>query len=374
MGASDSIYCKITMKCGESMNKVTDITIIIPSLNPDEKLVNTINGILDKGFRKIVVVDDGSDELHKEPFKYAESKGCKLLVHEVNKGKGRALKTAFEYCLKDSACIGVITVDGDGQHSAEDIYRCGEAMLAHNNSRVILGCRDFSDKTVPFKSKYGNNITRFVFLVLCGIKISDTQTGLRAIPATFLKQMLTYKGERFEYETNMLLEMKAQGIPFSEIKIATIYLEENASTHFNPLKDSIKIYKVILKYSISSGASAIIDLMLFYVALHVMERIGIEKSEQVVWVSTIAARVVSSVCNYFMNQKVVFKSVSSKSFIRYYILCIVQMFLSAGTVSVLSALCSAGKTGKLIIKLITDTCLFFVSFGIQREWVFKRKE
>ena len=114
--------------------------------------------------------------------------------------------------------------------------------------------------------------------------------------------------------------------------------------------------------------------MLFYAALHVMERIGIEKSEQVVWISTIAARVVSSVCNYFMNQKVVFKSATSKSFIRYYILCIVQMLLSAGTVSVLSALCSAGKTGKLIIKLITDTCLFFVSFGIQREWVFKRKE
>lgn len=355
------------------MSKVTDITVIIPSLNPDQKLINTIDSIIAKGFSKIVVVDDGSDELHKEPFEYAEKKGCKLLVHEVNKGKGRALKTAFEYCIEDSDCQGVITVDGDGQHSAEDIYRCGEAMLDSNNDKVILGCRDFGEKGVPFKSKYGNNITRFAFLVLCGIKISDTQTGLRAIPAKFLKAMTEYKGERFEYETNMLLEMKAQGIPFSEVKIETIYLDDNASTHFNPLKDSIKIYKVILKYSISSGASAIIDLLLFYILLYILEGFGIENSEQIVLISTVTARVISSVCNYLINRKVVFRSAAPKSFIRYYALCIIQMLLSAGVVAALSVLFAAGKTGKLIIKLITDTCLFFASFGVQREWVFKKK-
>ena len=254
---------------------VTDITIIVPSLNPDEKLIGTLDGIIKKGFKKIVVVDDGSDEQHKKPFEYAKKQGCTVLVHEVNKGKGRALKTAFEYCLKDSECAGVITVDGDGQHAPNDIYKCGEAMLLHNNQQVILGCRDFSEDHVPFKSRYGNWITRFAFFALCGIKLSDTQTGLRAIPAQFLQAMLAYKGERFEYETNMLLEMKTQGIPFSEVKIETIYLDENASTHFHPFRDSFKIYKIIFKYSISSGASAIIDLLLFYIALYVLEFMGI---------------------------------------------------------------------------------------------------
>ncbi len=355
--------------------KVTDITIIVPSLNPDEKLCRTLDGILEKGFRKIIVVDDGSDKVHKKPFEYAAEKGCTVLVHEVNKGKGRALKTAFEYCLTCPDCIGVITVDGDGQHGAEDIYNCGEAMLRYKNQQVILGCRDFSEENVPFKSKYGNNITRFAFRALCGIKISDTQTGLRAIPAEFLKAMTEYKGERFEYETNMLLEMKTQGIPFSEVKIETIYLDDNASTHFHPWRDSFKIYKIIIKYSLSAGASALIDLLLFYIALQAFELFGIstgDTAEVTVVLATIIARVFSSLFNYSVNRKVVFRSASRNSFIKYYVLCVVQMLVSAVLVAGLSNLCAAGNFGKLVIKLIADTCLFFVSFGIQREWVFKK--
>ncbi len=355
---------------------VTDITIIIPSLNPDEKLIGTLNGILSQGFKNIIVVDDGSDAQHKEPFRYAEEKGCTVLVHEVNKGKGRALKTAFEYCLGRSDCLGVITVDGDGQHAAEDIIRCGQNMLDCENKQVILGCRDFSQEDVPFKSRYGNNITRFAFRLLCGIKISDTQTGLRAIPAEFLPAMVQYKGERFEYETNMLLEMKSQGIPFSEVKIATIYLDENASTHFHPFRDSFKIYKIIFKYSISSGASAVLDLLLFYLVLQVLELAGIDtmrNGDVAVVTATVAARIASSLFNYFVNRKVVFQSASANSFVRYYILCIVQMLTSAVLVAVLSSLFAAGKLGKTVIKLMVDTCLFFVSFGIQREWVFKKR-
>lgn len=359
-----------------SERKVTDITIVLPSLNPDEKLVRTLDGILQKGFHKIVVVDDGSDADHKKPFEYAREKGCTVLVHEVNKGKGRALKTAFEYCMTCPDCIGVITADGDGQHGANDIYNCGEAMLQHHNEHVILGCRDFSEENVPFKSKYGNNITKFAFRTLCGIKISDTQTGLRAIPAEFLKAMAEYKGERFEYETNMLLEMKTQGIPFSEVKIETIYLEDNASSHFHPWRDSFKIYKIILKYSLSAGASAIIDLLLFYIALHIFELFGIsttENAQLTVVLSTVIARVVSSLFNYSVNRKVVFRSSSRNSFIKYYILCVAQMCVSAALVAGLSSLGVTGKIGKLLIKLVVDTCLFFLSFGIQREWVFKEK-
>lgn len=360
-----------------SEKKVTDITIIIPSLNPDEKLKGTIDGILAKGFHDIVVVDDGSDEQHKTPFEYAREQGCHVLVHEVNKGKGRALKTAFLHCLSQPDCIGVITVDGDGQHAPEDIYNCGKAMLEKNGKSVILGCRDFSEDNVPFKSRYGNNITKFAFRVLCGIKISDTQTGLRAIPARFLQEMTEYKGERFEYETNMLLEMKSHGIPFSEVKIATIYLEENVSTHFNPWKDSIRIYKIIFKYSICSGASAIIDLLMFYAALHILELLGMDAAwnpHLTVVLATVAARIISSLFNYLMNRKVVFRSAAKNSFWKYYALCIVQMGASAALVAGLSAPFATGKLGKTVIKLIVDTCLFFISFGIQREWVFKKKE
>lgn len=358
--------------------KVTEITIIIPSLNPDDKFIKTLDGILEKGFQKLVVVDDGSDGEHKEPFQYAKEKGCTVLVHEVNKGKGRALKTAFEYCLSCKDCIGVITVDGDGQHTPEDIYHCGQEMLARNNQNVILGCRDFAAENVPFKSKYGNNITRFAFRFLCGIKISDTQTGLRAIPAEYLEAMLGYKGERFEYETNMLLEMKSQGIPFSEVKIETVYLDDNASTHFHPWKDSLRIYKIIFKYGLSAGASSVIDLLLFYLALSVLELLHLDISlttEVTVLAATVFARIISSLFNYSVNRKVVFQAAQSKNSLgRYYMLCVVQMLASAGLVACFSSVLAVEKFGKLMVKLVVDTGLFFVSFVIQREWVFEKKK
>lgn len=108
-----------------------------------------------------------------------------------------------------------------------------------------------------------NNMTSFVFKFACGLNISDTQTGLRAIPAQFLKTFCEVKGERFEYETNMLLELRQSNIGFVEVPIQTVYIEENASTHFNPIKDSIKIYGVIFKFLFSSFASSLIDLAIF---------------------------------------------------------------------------------------------------------------
>jgi glycosyltransferase involved in cell wall biosynthesis len=228
------------------MNKTTDITVIIPSYNPDNKLVKLVEGLTETGFERIVVVNDGSVAQCKKYFDQVGKIGAYVINHKVNKGKGRALKTAFEYCIKDDECIGVITVDGDGQHLIKDIYACAQAMV--NEDRVIIGTRNFDSQEVPFRSRFGNSLTRFVFRVLCGIRISDTQTGLRAIPKRYLRQMASYQGERYEYETNMLLMMKKDNIKWSEVIISTVYLQDNESSHFNPIKDSWKIYKIIFKH------------------------------------------------------------------------------------------------------------------------------
>lgn len=228
------------------MQKIKDVIVIIPSYNPDEKLVNLVEELVDYGFEKIVVVNDGSSPdslIHFE--KVAEKKECKLLVHEKNMGKGRALKTAFSYCEGIKECCGVITVDGDGQHLPKDIVTCVEVMRK-KRGKVVLGVRDFSTRDVPLRSKLGNEITKMVFRMLCGIRLSDTQTGLRAIPTQYLQQFISYQGERYEYETNMLLMMKRNDIEWEEVKISTVYLDNNATSHFNPIKDSWKIYKIIL--------------------------------------------------------------------------------------------------------------------------------
>lgn len=355
--------------------KNTDVTVILPSLNPDEKLINTVNALLDKGFHDIIVVNDGSDEAHLTPFETISSNdSCTLLVHEINRGKGRALKTAMQYILANRPdSPGVITIDGDGQHHVDDILACAQAMLDRENE-VILGVRDFSEPDVPFKSRFGNNMTKTVFRLFCGIRISDTQTGLRAIPAQYLKAMTEFSGERFEYETNMLLEMKANNIPFSEVGIKTIYLDENASTHFHPIRDSFKIYKVILKFGISSAVSSIIELLAFTLVNMILDLMPLElRIELSILISSVISRVISSLCNYKMNRALVFNTGCKSSFGRYVILCAAQLLISASLVSLLTYLFTAKTFGQTVLKAVVDTALFFISYRIQKNWVFKTK-
>ena len=142
------------------------ISVVLPSLNPDENLLMVVDGLIKEGFDDIIIVNDGSAEEHIAPFKQAsEYKEVTVLTHEVNRGKGRALKTAFEYCINNRPDIaGVVTVDGDNQHRPQDIKACCEKMK-ENPKKVILGCRDFSGEEVPWKSRFGNNVTKGVFKI-----------------------------------------------------------------------------------------------------------------------------------------------------------------------------------------------------------------
>ena len=350
------------------------VTIVLPSLNPDEKLNKVVDGLLSAGFEDIVLVNDGSDEAHLEPFRQAAAhKEVTLLTHEVNKGKGRALKTAFSYVVDNrKQTAGVITVDGDNQHTVKDIRACAEKMLECKD-KVILGCRDFTQDNVPWKSRVGNVSTSLVFRLFCGIKISDTQTGLRAIPYQYLPLMCEVEGERFEYETQMLFAIKKNHIGMEEVKIETVYLEDNASTHFDPIKDSLKIYKIIFKFMISSGTSFIIDYGIYSLLVFL---IGGNFSRGLrLFIATFVARAVSSICNYTMNKKAVFKSKASvsRSLIRYYILCVFQTAASYGLVYLLSSLCRAGSFLEIVLKLAVDIVLFIISFQIQHRWVFKEE-
>ena len=348
------------------------VSVIIPSLNPDNKLVSVVGSLIEKGFDDIILVNDGSDSKHMAPFeKVSAYPQCTILTHEVNKGKGRGLKTAFEYCLKNRKDIdGVVTVDGDNQHKADDIYKCCKAMVEAKD-KVVLGVRDFSEEDVPFKSRFGNNMTSFVFKFACGLNISDTQTGLRAIPYQYLKTFCEVKGERFEYETNMLLELKQSHIGFLEVPIETVYIEENASTHFNPIKDSLKIYGVIFKFLFSSLASSLRELGMFTVIEALL--LGRVSNSLRIFTATAGARVISSLFNYSFNRKAVFKSSGSikGSIVKYYILCVLQLCVSYMLVYAVTSLLSLGSVMTVVAKAIIDTILFVISFQIQRRWVFK---
>ena len=225
------------------------VAVILPSLDPDHRFAAVVEGLVGAGFENIVIVDDGSDEAHQKWFDEARKfPQCRVLVHEVNKGKGRALKDAFAYVRENLPELkGVVTIDGDGQHLLGDIIACGERMLKEKD-KVVIGCRDFSLPDVPPRSVTGNRFTSAMFRVCFGIRITDTQTGLRAVPAQFLEQFTEIEGERFEYETNMLLQMKRLGIRFVEQPIETVYDKEEYSSHYNALKDSWRIFKVMARF------------------------------------------------------------------------------------------------------------------------------
>lgn len=351
-------------------------SVILPSFNPDEKLVDTVTGLVKEGFQDIVVVDDGSFAEHKKYFEAVNAfDGVEILTHEENQGKGRAMKTAFAYIVENRRGIsGVATVDGDGQHLPKDVRRCIE-LMEQEKDKVILGVRDFSGADIPFRSRFGNNLTRIVLRVACGVKISDTQTGLRAIPFQYLPFMLQIDGDRYEYETNQLLCMKKQNIAMRELAIDTVYKENNNSSHFHPIRDSLKIYEVIFKFITSSLCSSFVDILLFTV-INLLLAETLVYARLRLFLATAGARVVSSLINYFMNKKVVFRSEESVAYSlpRYYLLCVCQAVLSYGLVYLFADLLFQLKGSLLetLVKLVVDVCLFFISFRIQHKWVFQK--
>jgi len=359
----------------ETFNCQDKLTIVLPSLNPDKKFKGVVDGLIGKGFTDIVIVDDGSDDEHKHWFDEAEAyEQCHVLHHEVNKGKGRALKTAFEYVINNAPdSLGVITIDGDGQHLVEDIIACGELMLGEKD-KVILGCRDFDQPGVPPRSVAGNKTTSLMFRVCCGIKLSDTQTGLRAIPREYLERFCRIDGERFEYETNMLLNMKRMRIAFVEQPIATVYDPDDYGSHYNAIKDSWRIFKVMFKFIISSIGSMLLDLGLFYLVMLIF---GTMLGKYAELIATVFARVCSSFFNFNVNNSVVFGNKGSsykRSMFRYYCVAVPQMLISAGLVTLLNTLLANSlPIIATLIKMVVDTALFFASYAIQREWVFSNK-
>ena len=362
------------------------VVAVIPSLNPDDKLLSTVHGLQAQGFDQIILVDDGSRAACRTIFDRLEAEGCRVLHHERNRGKGRALKTAFAAYLQSydlSHYAGVVTADADGQHLPEDIRKTAEALVestvreqsAPPRGHLALGTRNFDEPQVPFKSRNGNKITTEVFQLLYGKRINDTQTGLRAISNAFLRTCLEVKGERFEYEINMLIAAVRAKVDICEVLIQTVYFDDNRETHFHPVKDSLKIYGVMLgsflRFTCSGLLSVVVDQGLFALLQKLVFR-ALPAEQAILW-ATLLARAVSSLLNYSMNRSLVFQETggAGKSLVRYYGLCVCQAVVSAFAVAAIHTLTRLDPS---VGKLLVDTVLFFISYRIQQSWVFRKED
>lgn len=363
----------------KKISALDNIVIVIPCLNPDEQLNKTINGILNEGFTHIVLVNDGSDEETLSFFDQAKAHDEVIfLEHEINKGKGAALKTAFSYIIENMPeVIGVVTADSDGQHLPSDIHKIAEK-LQSNTDEVILGSRNLKAENVPGKSSIGNRLASSWFKFACGVMLADTQTGLRGIPITYLQDVVSeLKGDRYEYETHMLIHFAEKKIPIKEQTIETVYINDNSGSHYRPIKDSLRIASVFFKHStfikqiVSSVLSFFSDMFLFWllsVAI-VLDDVALE-----VFICTAVARVCSSILNYTLNRNFVFKNKGSvaSSASKYFIVAACMMTLSWLGVSQLATMIKVAASFRVFLKMIVDGMLFLLSYFVQKNWVFAK--
>lgn len=355
--------------------------VVIPSLKPDDRLVSYALALREKGFDQVVVVDDGSGAAYAPIFEAAaQISGVTLLRHEVNRGKGAALKTAFAYLkesLKEPAVIA--TADSDGQHAKEDVWNVAERLEERLPGRVLaLGTRDFSKDNVPFKSRAGNRITSVCFFLACRARMSDTQTGLRAFPSELLDEMLSIEGDRYEYEMRMLAYAARNRIGFLTCPIETVYENNNEGSHFNPWRDSVRIYRAlfgpVLKYALASLMGTLVDFLAFYLLSALLFR---DESLQGIAAATVLARLASAVANYLLNRHFVFRSQARGSALRYALLAVLTILASALAVYLGMRLLRWGlgpglnaETAKTIIKAVADVLLFVANYHFCRKWVF----
>ncbi|MBQ6373703.1 MAG: bifunctional glycosyltransferase family 2/GtrA family protein [Clostridia bacterium] len=277
--------------------------LIVPAYRPTEDMIPMLRRFVDAPDYVPVVVNDGSGPAYDAIFERIPE-GCIRLEHEVNRGKGAALKTAIGYVLEHlPECTLAVTADADGQHQYEDILRVVRSAREHPGT-LVLGSRAF-DGDVPFKSRWGNAITRHVFSIASGVKVYDTQTGLRAFDRTCMEKFLNVPGDRYEYEINMLLYAAREGIAMREETIRTIYIDDNSASSFHPFRDSFKIYACILKYAMSSIIAFLVDWCLFELLARVPFGLGAAGD---LTLSQVLARVVSATVNFVINKKVVFQS------------------------------------------------------------------
>lgn len=364
--------------------QINDCCVLIPSLSPDERLTHYAKELLDAGFGALVVVDDGSAAEYQPLFRELEGMDrCVVLHHEVNKGKGTALKTGMAYIGEHTAFKAVVTADSDGQHRVEDTLRIC-ASLNGTDRLMILGSRDFSKESVdvPPRSKFGNRVTSAVFRLLYGRYLPDTQTGLRAFSRDLIPEFLTISGDRFEYEMNQLIYCARNDITMQAVPIRTVYIEENASSHFHPIRDSWRIYKLILgsffRFTMSSLICWVVDIGLFtlldrLILPAVMDRdltVPIVNMGAIIFIATYGARIVSSVLNFKLNKDMVFSIRECRGAgLRYVVLVIAAALVSSLLVGAFNLLFPSVPA--TWFKIPVDLTIFVANYRIQKDWVFK---
>lgn len=349
--------------------KMKTFSVIIPAYNPGNELIELVKKILQTDITNIIIVNDGSKDDANQIFNTVKNLHEKITVlkHAINLGKGAALKTGLHYAytyFNDTE--GVVTADADGQHLIEDILRVGQALI-ENPNKLVIGVRHFGalggDNTVPMRSKLGNLLTIKLFKLIVGQKVSDTQSGLRGIPLDFIPLLLKINNNGYEFELNMLIACKYNKREIQEIPITTVYIDNNKSSHFNPIFDSLKIYFVLFRFAILSLLTFILDFSVFaFLSYHGYNILTCQ----------IFGRVTGILFNYPIAKKMVFHCSESA---RFPFLKYLTLVAANGAISftLIDYIVAKYAFSPVLIKVLVESLLFLANFAIARDFIFTRK-
>lgn len=215
--------------------------VLIPAYEPDEKLIGLVQQLTENDL-SVLVVDDGSGKNYWHIFDEVRNYAT-VLTQQINGGKGSALKTGMQYLWDHiPECEYVITCDADGQHAVKDVLRVRQKL--HEDNGFVLSVRQKQEGVkVPLRSRFGNSLSRIVYALLTNRFLPDNQSGLRGFKRQHIEWMLKVEKNNYDYEMNVLYYAAKKGLYITTLPIETIYIDDNASSHFNPIKDTIRIYK-----------------------------------------------------------------------------------------------------------------------------------
>ncbi|MDC0096442.1 bifunctional glycosyltransferase family 2/GtrA family protein [Amylibacter sp.] len=334
--------------------KINEVAVLIPAYQPGPELIKLVS-VLSHHFEIIIIINDGStsDEAEETLAHISKYQNLTTVNHDRNKGKGAAIKTGIaEVLTKFTKLSYFVTADADGQHRPEDIVNVALSLTNQFQSDLVMGVRGFKQNT-PFKSYFGNTLTSKIFKNAYGVDLPDTQTGLRGFNCNIAKNYLEISENGYEFETSSLIYCLNNNINIINVPITTVYHDGNSSSHFNPYIDSVKIYKVILGYTLSAVICFLIDFLFFLILLHTVGDI---------FFATIISRMISGIANFILNYHIL---KSSQNFwfsaIKYLFTFIIVMFLSAYIVIFLSNI----GLPVALAKILTDTSLFVAVYKLR---------
>jgi glycosyltransferase involved in cell wall biosynthesis len=225
------------------------IAAVIPAYNE----ARTIREVAARTLRflpDVIVVDDGSTD-----GTHAELSGLPLTVvsNPANLGKGASLWRGFALALAEGA-DAVITLDGDAQHSPEDIPRFVEAAQAEPGC-IVIGARLWDREKVPPLRYFGNRFANFWVAWAAGFPVADSQSGFRLYPAGVLRQVQIFHGPdaRFAFESEILIEAGRAGVRTAAVPVAALYPPDARASHYRPTVDTARIVRMIAWKLVSRG-------------------------------------------------------------------------------------------------------------------------